>query len=215
MPVSENKKELQRWYPLVFAALLVLVQAFFPTEGFFQSVISVMVFYVICPFLFFFLVLKGSFQDLFFKKGSLREGLLWSFISIVFSFLVLIAFSQYTDFLVQYRIPLAATESFGSFLGYELGSVSFFTAVYIFFFGAFVLSSVKIENVWKRSLGVTVFFAAALLLTGNLRWEFLPYLVFSYLGGVATLKSGSLIYSLLAQWLLIVLLDTFMVIIRT
>lgn len=215
MLALENKNKLNNFYFLGFAGILVLMQAVFPAEGVFQSLISVVVFYVLCPLLFFFAVLKRKKEELFFKKGSLREGAIWVFVAIAFSFLVLVIFSQYSIFLSKYELPLAATKSFQSFLNYELGNVFVLTSVYVFFFGAFVLSSIALENIWKRSFISFVFLLSSLFLTGNMRWEFLPYLAFSYFGAVATLKSGSIVYSFMGQWILIVLLDTFVVIIRT
>ena len=178
----------------VIAACLALF-FLFPAQGAAQGVTSSLIFLFLIPFLYLKLILKKNLKDYGWQLGNWKKGLLFASISLVAALLIFYALYHYTPLSKMYRLPSFAAGNFWLFLLYEFILVSFFLALYEFFFRGFVLFSFLPKTGWFSILIQFAIFLIFLAIAGNLVWQNSFYIIIAAFAGLTTLKSRSLVYS--------------------
>lgn len=148
--VSLQHKQFWMSNALIVASLLFA--ALFPTDGGFQSVVSVIAFLVVLPTIFIRFFLREKLSDFGVSWGNMMQGMSWLAVSLLVvagSFAVL---QHFTDVLSHIQIPLSVRRNFAVFLIY-LVSTGIFLAVQEFFFRGFIL------NTYKKVFGYAAIFA--------------------------------------------------------
>lgn len=196
---------------MFFIPALLLVFKFFPTNDIFQKIAASVVFFIIIPFLYIRLILKKPLIFFGIQRGEYKEGLKWAGISLLIAGLFFLILARYTSFLNEYLIPENIVKNFNSFLFYELVIVLFLTFIYEFFFRGFVMffCSTRV-GYWSILVQLVAFFGLVWITNGSI-WNLLPFLIFSPFAGLIAYKSRSIVYSGVAQFILIILLDASLV----
>lgn len=196
-----------------FIVASLFLYTIFNGENIFQKTIIGLVFFVVLPILFNKLILKGTIDLFGLRIGDWRQGILWSFYSLIVVSFIFFIISKYLSFFNHYAAPFFISIDFGKFLLYEFVVVTVLIAVYEFYFRGFVMfvfeSSFKY---WSILIQVVIF----LILVLNIRnsavfYMFLPYLIFAPFAGFIAYKSRSILYSGITQFLIVVFLDTIFV----
>jgi membrane protease YdiL (CAAX protease family) len=196
---------------VIFFILLVCVFALFPTNNNFQNILSMIFFLIILPILYIKVILKKNLSEFGIRVGNYKNGLIYGFSGIVSFILLFIVVIKYTKFLSYYSLPAYVVNSFSFFLVYELFLVSIAVIVYGFFFNGFVYFICEpFFKKWSIIIQ-SMLFLILVLLIGTSKWSFLPYLIFSLFAGIIVFKSRSIFYALVAQFLVIILLDTYII----
>jgi len=192
---------------LVCLALLT----FFPASGALQKITSGIVFLFIAPLLYLKLVLKKNLADFGWQLGDWRAGLIFSAVYLVFALLIFYALSNYTPFLKEYRLPLAAMNNFWYFIFYELAIVGIFLALYEIFFRGFAMFSLSTKTGIYSVIYQFFLFFLFFWATGNLNWNIAPLLIAALFSGLTTLKSRSLLYSFATSLFFLIILDSLVI----
>lgn len=203
-----NKKDF--WLAILFIFASLLIYTIFPYKDTFQSIVVTLVFFAILPFLFTKYILKYD-NLLLFKIGNYKEGLIFSSIAFFVTLLIILTFFYFSDFLKDYFIPSYIIDSYGNFLMYEFFIVFPFLIIYEFYFRGFLMKilSEKI-GLWSIVAQFLVF-SLLVFISGEKTIQYFPYLLFAPFAGYISLRSGSLIYSITAQFLLILLLNVMVI----
>ncbi len=192
----------------LFTLASLFVYAIFPTKNNFQQVIVLLVFFVLFPLIFNKLFLKRKLSFYGLSLGDWRKGLILSTASLVLMGFIFLILSVYFNFLGNYNIPVFILNNLKGFLFYEFIMVLFFVATYEFYFRGFILAIYKEEF---KDLAILIqaglFLILFLTIKGSTLNTFLPYLVFAPLAGLITIKSRSIIYSFVTQFLIILVID--------
>lgn len=195
---------------VIFTAISLLVYSFFPAKDNFQQVTAMLIFLVVLPFLFSRYFLQFNTLDSF-KLGDSRNGLIYSAASFFICLLIFFAASYVFDFFDKYKVPVFITQNFKNFLLYEFFLVLPFVVVYEYFFRGFILRFLRsVIGKWSI-LAQAAVFAVLIVSSGGSMIQYLPYLIFSFFAGFIYLKSGSLIYSALTQFILILVLNAIVI----
>lgn len=202
--IKKNKEEI---ISLLFILCCLGLYIIFPVIGNFQKISIAIIFFVIIPILFDKIILKRS--NIFYRLriGNWKKGLnlgITGFLIGIFIFSIGIYF---TDSTYKYIVPEFIKNSFVSFFFYEVVLTLFIVAMYEFFFRGFIMF--HFTNLFSKwaILIQAIIFILFISITGNLNWNFAPYIIFSPLAGFIAYKSESLLYSLIFQWIFIISVD--------
>ncbi len=196
---------------IIFVLLDLIVFKLFETQKYYQDIAVLVTFFVLVPFLYNKIILKRKLNSIGLTVGNWKQGLIWSIFLLVVSFLVFYVIAKYTPFLNKYNLNVQVSRDFFKFLFYEFGLVLFLSFVYEFFFRGFLMLYLK-ENFGRGSILIQwVVFLGLVFLGGEFSWNFLPYMVFSFLAGIITYKSNSIWYAWISQFILIFTMDVFFI----
>jgi membrane protease YdiL (CAAX protease family) len=208
---KNNMKQKELITSGVFLVLLIVLYVLFPIGDEFQSICAALVFFVVLPILYIKIILKKQLRLFGIDKGKYRLGLMYATSGLFASMVIIFIFIKKTSFLSYYLLPTSVTKEFWPFLFYELTIVLLFVVIYEFFFRGFVYFTFE-KNLKKWAIVVQMLLFYILIFSiGVSRWNFLPYMVFTPFAGIIVYKSKSIIYSIVAQWMTIVLLDTYVI----
>lgn len=204
-----NKKEAA--FVFVFCVVSLFIFKNFPTQNIVQVIIAMILFFAIIPILLNKYILKRTLRDIGVGLGDSRQGLIWGVASIFLAFLVFGLIFKYANLLNTYPLPKSARDSFTTFLLYEstvvLGMVCIFE---LFFRGFLMFGFLKIMGKWSIAFQAIFFLGLVIALNGSIV-SFLLFLVFAPFAGWIALKSQSILYSGIAQFIFIVVLDSFVI----
>ncbi len=191
-----------------FTIASLFVYAIFPTKNNFQQVSTLVVFFVLFPLIFNKLFLKKKLAFYGLSLGAWKKGLFWSVSSLILVGFIFLILGVYFNFLGNYNIPVFIIKNFKGFLFYEFIIVLFFVSIYEFYFRGFILAIYREEfKEWAILIQAGLFLVLFLTIKGSSLSTFLPYLIFTPLAGWITFKSKSLIYSLVTQFLIVLIID--------
>lgn len=197
---------------VLFSLACLIGYVFFPAKGIFQYKVITLIFLIILPFLFnnLFLEEKKGWREIF-QIGNWKEGLKWLGYSAVISFLIIVLLLLNTDLADHYFLPMSVKNNFGQFLLYEMSGVLFTVFIYTYFFLAFLMNFF-VKYIGKWSIVIQYLFFLIMIIMFNLPyWFYISYIVFLPLAGLVFLKSKSIIYPFLGQWLFVVFLDAYFI----
>lgn len=213
--VSYKKFNILAWKEdlVTLAVIVVCLGLFFlfPSQGPAQAITASLIFLFLVPFLYVKLILKKSLREYGWQIGDWKKGLLFGAGSLVFALLIFYALYHYTPFSKNYALPLAATQKFGFFLLYEFLLVGFFLALYEFFFRGFVMFNFAGKFGLLSAAFQWLLFLVFLFIAGNFTWQNTPYIITGLLSGLTTLKSRSLLYSLISSLLFLIISDAIII----
>ncbi len=189
---------------MVFCLLML---RFFPEKDYFQKFIISLTFLFLVPFLYIKIVLKEDLKNFGLQIGSWKKGIAWSIFSLMGAFLVLILLYQYADLADKYYLPQGLIDNFGLFVFYEAILVSFFLALYEFFFRGFMLFSFIKKGKFFSVILQFVAFLLFLIIAKDLNWSLTHYIIAAFFSGIVAYESRSLIYSYLFGWLFVIISD--------
>jgi membrane protease YdiL (CAAX protease family) len=191
-----------------FIIASLFVYAIFPAKNDFQQIVILLFFFVLFPLIFNQLFLKRKLAFYGLRFGAWKMGLTWSLISLALVGFIFLILAKYFNFLGNYNVPVFVVNNLKGFLFYEFIMVLFFVIIYEFYFRGFVLAIYgEVFRDWAILIQAGLFLILFLSIKGSTLNTFLPYLIFTPLAGWITLKSRSLIYSLIAQFLIILVID--------
>ncbi len=197
---------------LFFTLVSLFMYAIFPVENSFQQVVVMLFFFVVFPLLFNKLFLKRKVESYGLQIGDWKKGLLWTFYSLILIGLIFFVSLNYFSFLKNYSVPSYVVNNFGNFILYEFTLVVLFVAIYEFYFRGFILfvfeSNIKHWTILAQAI---LFLILVLIIGGESIYQFFPYLVFAPFAGVVAYKSRSIIYSSIAQFIIIFVLDALII----
>jgi membrane protease YdiL (CAAX protease family) len=196
---------------IFFTLSLLLVYVFFPINNTFQQILIMVVFFGIVPILFNKIIFKKELKDIGLGIGDWKQGFFWSGIFIITVLVLLFISSYFFGFLKYYNIPNVIVYDFREFIWYEITTVIFLIFIYEFFFRGFIMLNIKKVFSFWAILAQMVIFVGLIFFTSDYVWTLAPYIVFSILSGVIVYKSQSIFYSVLAQFLMMIILDASMV----
>ena len=202
--ISLNKKDIISFLLIILCLFMIKL---FPEKDHFQKLIISLTFLLIVPVLYVKIVLKENLRKFGLKVGEWKPGLIWIFISLVVSSLILYLIYNYLDFAEKYYLPQKTIESFGLFIFYETAIAGFFIALYEFFFRGFIMFGFSEKLKHKAIILQFILFILFLIINKDFNWIFAPYMMTALFSGVIAYKSKSLIYSFLFSWLFIILSD--------
>lgn len=195
---------------LVIMAVSLFLYEVFRVEGDFQRIVATISFFFVIPILYIRLILKRPLSEFGLQKGDWRVGMRLSLLALfilipIFYFL----FSNF-NFIERYYIPVNSIASFSSFVFRELVVISFFIALYEFFFRGFIMFYFfnKIKSGLYSNIIQAVAFYAFLLMTESFGWVASPYIIVAPLAGLVAYKSRSILYSFVLSWVAILIVDT-------
>jgi len=193
-----------------FIVASLFLYTIFNGENIFQKTIISLVFFVVLPILFNKFILKGAIDLFGLRIGDWRQGILWSFYSLIVVSFIFFIISKYLGFFNHYAAPFFIVIDFGKFLLYEFAVVAVLIAVYEFYFRGFVMFVFKANFKYWAILIQTLIFVALVLSARDsvVFYMFLPYLIFAPFAGFVAYKSKSILYSGISQFLIVVFLDT-------
>jgi membrane protease YdiL (CAAX protease family) len=110
-------------------------------------------------------------------------------------------------FLKNYTIPTSITQNYGNFLFYEVALVLPVVFIYDFFFRGFVMLTLGIKTYYWAIVVQALLFLILIFATKSFTWGLIPYLIGAPLAGVIAYKSGSIFYSTVLQFFMIIILD--------
>lgn len=197
---------------LFFIIITLLIFYFFPTDNKFQQIITIGIFFICLPVIYYKIILKKPLSSLGLQIGDWKQGLIFSGFSLIIVGIFFGLFIKYSNFLNYYFIPSGASENFSDFMIYEFFAVLMLVVVYEFFFRGFIMFSVN----YKAGKYVGIFLQTAIFFifiwaAEAPLWLFLPYLLFSPFAGLIAEKSKSILYSGATQFLIIFVLDIFII----
>ena len=201
---SLNKKDIVSVLMMVFCLLMIRL---FPEENYFQKIIISLVFLLVIPVLYIKIVLKESLKNFGLRIGNWKQGIAWIMLSLVGSFFVIFLLYQYAGMAEKYYVPQNIIQDFGLFVFYESVLVSFFIALYEFFFRGFVMFSFSEKLGYWAVISQFALFILFLIIMKDFNWTFAPYITISFFSGVIAYKSRSLLYSFLFSLLFAVISD--------
>ncbi len=197
---------------IFFIITSLVVYALFPVTDSFQQVFIMLVFFVIFPLSFNKLFLKNKLSFYGLQIGDWKKGLIWSFYSLIIVFFVFFILIYFFGFLRNYSIPIFITKSFLNFIMYEFLLSALFVLIYEFYFRGFILFIFKTKlEFWAILVQALIFLILVLVIGYSSLFLFLPYLIFTPFAGFIALKSRSILYSGISQFLIILILDTLIV----
>lgn len=196
---------------IFFVIFLLSLYAFFPVSGVFQKITTLLIFFAVIPILFNKLFLKKSLGEIGLGIGDWKQGLFWAGISTIIIGIILLLGIFFFGFYERYPIPDVIVGSYKNFLFYSLTTVLFFVVVYDFFFRGFLMMTLGLKIGWRAILVQTVIFALLVAFIGNIIWALVPYMIFAPFAGIIVYKSGSIIYSSIMQFIILIILNAGMV----
>jgi len=201
---SLNKKDIVSVLMMVFCLLMIRL---FPEENYFQKIIISLVFLLVIPVLYIKIVLKESLRNFGLRIGNWKQGIAWIMLSLVGSFFIIFLLYQYAGMAEKYHVPQNIIQNFGLFVFYESVLVSFFIALYEFFFRGFVMFSFSEKLGYWAVISQFALFILFLIIMKDFNWTFAPYLISAFFAGVIAYKSRSLFYSYLFSLLFVIISD--------
>lgn len=197
---------------IFFITASLIIYALFPVINSFQQVFIMLVFFIAFPLSFNKLFLKKKLNFYGLEFGNWKQGLLWSFYSLIIVCFIFFIISYFFGFLKNYSIPIFITKSFLNFIVYEFLLTALFVLIYEFYFRGFILFIFKTKlEFWAILVQALIFLILVLVIGYSSLFLFLPYLIFTPFAGFIALKSRSILYSGISQFLIILILDTLIV----
>ncbi len=194
---------------IFFIVISLFIYALFPVNNSFQQIFTLLVFFLVFPLVFNKIFLKNKLDFYGFSLGNWQQGLFWSMFSLGIIYLFFFLSSYYFNFFKEYTVPIFITKSFVNFILYEFLLMALFVFIYEFYFRGFVLFIFEAKFKKWAILIQTLLFGVLVLSIGRESWYlFLPYLIFTPFAGFIALKSRSILYSGVSQFLIILILDT-------
>jgi membrane protease YdiL (CAAX protease family) len=191
-----------------FIIVCLFLYKIFPTNGNFQNAFIEVIFLFLLPLLYYKVILGKKSKDFGFIIGDWKKGLFWSLLGIIVTLFLMYIFYNNFNIKSQYIIPTQYSLNFWNFIFYEFIIVFFSVFIFEFFFRAFILYNfIPYLKSWTILLQFIIFLFF-LYITGSFLWAFAPYIIFSLFAGISAYKSNSIFYSLIAQFILIILIDT-------
>jgi membrane protease YdiL (CAAX protease family) len=191
-----------------FVFLSIFFYTLFPNENIFQKIFSILAFFVVLPLFFNKIILGRNIDSFGFRRGNYTEGLKFGLISLVINGFILFIYSYFFNFFDRYGVPQFIIENFSNFLLYELVISLSFIFLYEFYFRGFIMfifeSHFKYWSILIQSFFVLLLF---LNMDDSYKFSFMPYLIFSPFAGFISYKSKSIIYSGIAQFIIVLSLD--------
>jgi hypothetical protein len=208
---SNNPQELILTIVICLFCLFLFIA--FPIEAgsIFQRVVVNVTFLLVIPALYITIVLKKSLSEFGVAKGNVRAGIFWGSLSLFAALLIFYIIFRYTNFSKSYTIPDLVRYKFSYFLLYEFLLVGFFSITYEFFFRGFVMLGLE-KHLGNWSMLIQfLFFLLLLFLARGIGWQMFHFILMAALAGFVVQKSRSLIYSIAATWILILLTDVWLI----
>jgi hypothetical protein len=205
---NTNKKLLVTSGMIILCLFLFVA---FPTNNVFQKMIVYATFFVTIPILYVKIVLKENLKDYGLQIGNWKKGLLWGSLSLAGSLAVFYLIINYTKFPLSYNLNPLVTDQFSHFMLYEIFLVGFFVFIYEFFFRGIIMFSLAPK---MRGWSIVIQFILFILLlfcTGSFRWSMTYFIIGAAFSGIAAYQSRSLIYSISASWIFIVIADAWFI----
>ncbi len=199
----------------VFITLVIIVTSLFlykvfRVEGDFQKIVATMSFFFVIPILYIRLILKKPLADFGLQKGDWKVGLKLSMLSLFILIPIFYILFNNFNFIERYYIPVNAITNFKSFVFREIVVVSFFIALYEFFFRGFImfyfLDKLK-SGMYSNIIQISAFYIF-LFATNSFGWVISPYIVIAPLAGLIAYRSRSILYSFVLSWFAILIVDT-------
>jgi membrane protease YdiL (CAAX protease family) len=203
-----NKKLLVTGGMIILCLFLFVA---FPASNIFQKMIVYATFFITIPILYVKIVLREDLKNYGLQKGDWRKGLLWGGLSLAASLAVFYLILHYTKFALGYHLSPFATDRFFHFMLYEIFLVGFFVFIYEFFFRGIVMFSLAPK---ARGWSIVIQFIMFILLlyfTHSFRWSMTYFMIGAAFSGVVAYQGRSLIYSISANWIFIVIADSLVI----
>jgi hypothetical protein len=202
--IQKNKNIL---LVIIFTLICLLSFKFFPTKGNFQNAFVEISFLLVLPFLYNKFILKKDIKEYGFIVGDWKKGVLLSLIGISISIIVFFIFYKNFNLADKYFLPTEFINTFSNFLFYESVLVLFSVFIFEFFFRSFIMFNF-LPYIGKFSILLQwLVFLLFLYFTKSFTWAFAPYIVFSLFSGLISYKSRSVLYSIVSQFILIIIID--------
>ena len=205
---KDNKKI---WVTNGMIILCLILFVAFPTSNIFQKMVAYATFLVVIPMLYVKIVLKENLKSYGVQKGDWKRGIIFGGASLLLSLAIFYFLLHYTNFLSQYSLSLIVTGKFLYFALYEIFLVGFFVLIYELFFRGFVMFSFAPSAKYWSVAVQFLLFVTFLFFIGGLQWSLIYYIIVAPLAGITAYYSRSLIYSLLADWIFIVIADSLVI----
>lgn len=217
-PLPSHRKEFLLTGVLSIAIFLIYI---FAPEAkdinkVFQGLIVSVVFFALLPLVYVRFVLKQSWQRLGLTLGNYREqGLAALFILLIALAGFLVGVTFFKNFQTFYTMPVRVEQNFWWFLGYEMVLVPLVVGLYeVFFRGFLMLLWLSEKAKWWSIIIQTVLFFGLVSLTGSLSWDTAPLIYISLFSGLIAYRSRSILYSFVASWLFLLIVDVYFLVIR-
>jgi membrane protease YdiL (CAAX protease family) len=195
---------------LVILACLILF-FFFPIRDTLQSLTGSLFLLVLTPILYIKLILGKKVRDYGLNLDNKRAGIILGTLMFFALSLIFYILFHYADFGVKYVVPWAVVENFKTFLLYELIFVNLFIFICEFFFRGFIMFSfLKKLGYWSIFLQFIIFLLV-FFLSGNLGWQFFPFLAISFFSGIITYITRSIVYAYAFSFLFVIILDSYLI----
>ncbi|KKU55835.1 MAG: hypothetical protein UY41_C0005G0014 [Candidatus Moranbacteria bacterium GW2011_GWE1_49_15] len=212
--LMENKNiDLKEFFlDSLFVLGIVAIYVLFPTNDFFQQIITLVVFFIGMPILYCKFITGRKLYSFGISKGDVRNGLFWSLGLFSVALLALYVVFNYSSFLSNYGLPRDIIDNFTYFVLYESFFILPLSFIYTFFFIGFVYFGHErvISGYWAIVLQ-WIIFIGIVLLSGSSFWVSLPYLLFAPFAGLIAYKSRSIWYSALTQFIFVFVVDIFFI----
>jgi len=201
---SLNKKDIISILMMIFCLAMIKL---FPEKDYFQKLIVSVTFLLAVPALYIKIVLKEDLKNFGLRAENWKQGIIWIFLSLAGSLLILTLLYQYAGLAEKYYVPQNVIQNFRLFVFYEIVIAGFFLILYEFFFRGFIMFSFLKK--WKAVAIILQFsaFLLFLIITKDFNWGFTNYIIASFFSGVVIYKSRSLLYSYLFSLLFIIISD--------
>jgi hypothetical protein len=183
----------------------------FPASNIFQKIVVYATFFITIPVLYVKIILKEDLKDYGMQKGNWKKGLLWGGLSLAASLLTFYLIFHYTKFSLSYHLSPLATDQFFHFMLYEIFLVGFYVFMYEFFFRGIVMFSLTPKTGGWSIIIQFLLFLLFLFFIKGFKWSIAYYIIGAAFPAVAAYQSRSLIYSISASWIFIVIADAWVI----
>jgi membrane protease YdiL (CAAX protease family) len=196
---------------IILISLLLFIAFPIDSNSIFQRIVVNITFLLVIPALYIKIVLRKKLSEFGLTKGNVRAGIFWGALILFSALLIFYLAARFTNFSKSYVIPDLVRNRFSYFLLYQFFLVGFFTIIYEFFFRGFVM--LAMEKYFGRFAMLFQFllFLLFLMFTGGISWQMFYFILMAALSGLVVEKSRSIIYSIAATWIFILLADAWII----
>ena len=138
----------------------------------------------------------------------------WGGAMLLFLLVLFFLIIRYTEFDKVYILPAFVKANFGYFLLYELVLVNLLFLAQEIFFKGFLLSALREKlGCWSILIQSTVFLFP-LFIYSSYFFEMSPLIVISFIGGLVAYRTRTFLFSYLAGFIFLILLDAYVIFIN-
>lgn len=218
MPQQHIKKALEKNFsdPLFLADLgfilvCLIANTLFPAKNPFQAITRSAFFLVLLPLAYNALLRGRMATDSGWNLSRPRIGLLLGSGALLLDLSIFFALTRISAFQLHYLDGSYTRAGFQVFLLHELFFSNLNILIITAFFQGFVISSLRKKLGEISILVQSSIFILLLILTRDLSWSTLPFIILSFSGGFLAYQTRSFFYSYLVNFFAIIILDAYII----